>query len=233
MSPPAYFTRARLRDDASTRVLVGLMAGEEGNRVWASHRLIWSLFADSGKKRPFLYREEPGRLFYILSDRPPRDEHNLFEMETKPFEPVLNPGERLSFTLRANPTVDRRGGGTARSHRADVVMDAKRRLREAGDDVDLGAVIRQAGLDWFAARAEKAGFSFDDEEIGVDGYRQVRLPRRDGNGAAAPIRFSMLDLAGKLTLKEPHDFLPSVLAGFGRARAFGCGLMLVRRAGAA
>jgi len=33
-----------------------------------------------------------------------------------------------------------------------------------------------------------------------------------------------------LTVEDPPLFLVALAAGFGRARAFGCGLMLIRRA---
>ncbi|MFC7557472.1 type I-E CRISPR-associated protein Cas6/Cse3/CasE [Pseudoroseomonas wenyumeiae] len=41
----------------------------------------------------------------------------------------------------------------------------------------------------------------------------------------------MLDLTGILVVRDVALFLPALAAGFGRARAFGYGLMLIRRAG--
>ncbi len=40
----------------------------------------------------------------------------------------------------------------------------------------------------------------------------------------------VLDYEGVLTVEDPVLFLSALTVGFGRARAFGCGLMLVRRA---
>ncbi len=62
-------------------------------------------------------------------------------------------------------------------------------------------------------------------EVGVDGYELVSIPR-DGASAA---QFSRLDFTGLLTVTDPAAFLTALACGFGRARAFGCGLMLIRR----
>ena len=60
----------------------------------------------------------------------------------------------------------------------------------------------------------------------IDGYEPVRIPR-DGGGA---MQFSQLEFTGTLVATDPAVFLAAVRAGFGRAKAFGCGLMLIRRA---
>ena len=63
-------------------------------------------------------------------------------------------------------------------------------------------------------------------EVGVDGYETVRIPRAGGQ----PAQFSVLDFEGVLEVTDPMRFLAALVNGFGRARAFGCGLMLIRRA---
>jgi CRISPR system Cascade subunit CasE len=45
-----------------------------------------------------------------------------------------------------------------------------------------------------------------------------------------PIEFSALDLSGVLEVQDGEPFLAALLSGFGKAKAFGCGLMLIRRA---
>ena len=67
----------------------------------------------------------------------------------------------------------------------------------------------------------------------ADNYDQIRLSRGpDGKGPRQrPLTFSVLDLEGELEVTDPALFLRSLAAGFGRAKAFGCGLMLIRRAG--
>jgi CRISPR system Cascade subunit CasE len=55
----------------------------------------------------------------------------------------------------------------------------------------------------------------------------VRIPRSD----ARAVIFSTLTFQGVLTVEDPAQFLAAVLRGFGAAKGFGCGLMLIRRAG--
>jgi CRISPR system Cascade subunit CasE len=88
----------------------------------------------------------------------------------------------------------------------------------------LGAVA-EAGRAWLARQGETHGFALSGE-VGIDGYEPVRIARDDRPDA----RFSRVDFSGVLTVENPHAFLPALATGFGRARAFGCGLMLIRRA---
>jgi CRISPR system Cascade subunit CasE len=87
------------------------------------------------------------------------------------------------------------------------------------------AAMEEAGRAWFAAQGERHGFALLGEPQ-LDGYDQ-RLLRREGS---PPIRFSVLDLDGVLEVREPDRFLAALCQGFGKAKAWGCGLMLIRRA---
>ncbi len=236
-----WFSRVRLLEAPSVHALVSLVKG--GSSPGGGHRLVWSLFAgDPDRPRDFLYREsEPGR-FYILSRRPPEDHHALFQIDTKAFEADLAPGDRIGFSLRANPVVQRRrksGGdnGAVRdkprpSAKDDVVMHALHALANANRAEMRSAVAWQAGHAWLLARAERCGFAIEadadtaHQTLRIDGYRQHRLPRGRG---APPIRFSTLDFDGELTVVDPAHFIATVAGGIGGARAFGCGLFLIRR----
>lgn len=43
------------------------------------------------------------------------------------------------------------------------------------------------------------------------------------------ITFSIMDFSGVLEICDPEKFLRKLLIGFGKEKAFGCGLMLIRR----
>jgi len=45
----------------------------------------------------------------------------------------------------------------------------------------------------------------------------------------APMRIGVLDYEGILEITDPAAFTTAIARGFGRAKAFGCGLMLIRR----
>ena len=227
-----YLTRARLRRDASVAALAPLLLPEDANeRALASHRLAWSLMpSDAGATRDFLWREEgPGR-FMLLGARAPMPSA-LFHVETTPFEPLLAEGDLLHFVLRANPTVARRVLGQ-RSARDDVVMHALHDLpgqRQGGRDAARPDLIQREGSAWLLRIGQRHGFAPDPARLAVDGYNLLRIPRA---GRPQPIRLATLDYQGVLTVNDPSAFLSGLATGFGRGRAFGCGLMLIRRAGA-
>ena len=66
----------------------------------------------------------------------------------------------------------------------------------------------------------------DDSMFRVRGYRVLTIDR---GRRARPLRAGVLDLEGLLEIRDPERFLAALAQGFGRAKAFGCGLMLIRR----
>lgn len=226
VTPEAYLSRATLRRDASAASLLPLLRPSESGSQHTGHHLVWSLFADTpDRRRDFLWRETPGGTFYLLSARRPMDNHSLFRLdEPKVFAPALAVGDRLRFSLRANPVVRRRDSN-GRSAKHDVVMDALRQRAEARQKTRLEA-MRERGSAWLAGQGRGAGFDVDEAKLGIDGYQQHRIPRR----GTVPMRFSTLDIEGVLQVRDPVLFVNAVLRGFGSAKAYGCGLMLIRRA---
>jgi len=230
---PLFLSRASLKPDQSTAALMPLLLNGRRLAPHAGKALVWSLFADDEeRKRDFLWRWEgrrPGRLvgeFLILSTRPPADPHNLFDLETKDFAPALAPGDRLAFRLRANAVVRQRKEGSPRSTKHDVVMsellkhpnDARASLRET--------LMAQAGSSWMHRQLAKAGAAAIEDALRIDGYEQHRIPDDRGRD----IRFSSLDFDGALTVTEPDRFVAALRHGFGAAKAYGFGLMLIKRA---
>jgi CRISPR system Cascade subunit CasE len=71
------------------------------------------------------------------------------------------------------------------------------------------------------------GFRAEAKRLRVDAYRQHRFHRRD----AKPIRISTVDLTGVLEVTEAERVRRALLYGLGHAKAFGCGLLRVRRIG--
>jgi CRISPR system Cascade subunit CasE len=229
MSGPLFLSRIRLRRDGSAAALAALLvpAGGAAPRSAAGHRLIWSLFADAAdRRRDFLWREQAPGQFLTLSSRVPVDRHELFEVEPKPFEPALTEGDRLRFSLRANPVVAVSAAPGRRGQRHDVVMHALKLL--AGADARAAArlgAVQSAGAAWLTRQGERHGF-VPEGDVAVDGYERLRIPR---DGAADAV-FGVADIEGVLRVTDAARFLAQLARGFGRARAFGHGLMLIRRA---
>ncbi len=178
-----------------------------------------------------------------------------WQVKTKSYDPQLPAGERLQFELRANPVTSRPGDallnadgspmqrttgkqmGAARHKvvRHDVVMDAKKQLLaerglsqwqdwQAQDKPLLYELARRACGKWLVEQGHRRGFEVNEATLQVDVYTQHR-------GKDDKLRFSSVDFAGELTVLEPTEFSKALTLGVGHAKAFGCGLLLVRLVG--
>lgn len=110
-----------------------------------------------------------------------------------------------------------------------VLNDLMAPLLPDGVPVTLDNVIRQqvqkAQIKWLTDRAERSGFIIEQpHKLQMTGYEWKSLPEK-GRRAG----FSSLDYEGVLTVTDPDSLVKMLNTGLGKAKAFGCGLMLVRR----
>jgi CRISPR system Cascade subunit CasE len=153
---------------------------------------------------------------------------------SKPYTPHLSPGEPLAFELRANPVITgRSANGKAARH--DVVMQEKTRLLkdrrlarwadwQTPDRPPLQELVQRTCSQWLLARCQRLGITIDIDTLGVDGYEQHR-------GKNGQLRFSTVDFSGRLRVVDAGALRVALFEGIGHAKAFGCGLLLVRRLG--
>lgn len=195
-------------------------------QTYASHQWLWQLFPDE-QERCYLFRQESSvsqGLFYLLSKTRPQQQHNLFQIATKPYEPQLVKGMTLFFNLRANPVVTRQG------KRSDVMMDAKFHAKRQGvPSCEWKMLQEQAAQHWLQQQGERHGFRLSplmDDFTHVVSFQSQRLSRRNGE---KPITFSTVDYAGYLTVTEPTLFLQALRLGLGKSKALGCGLLMIKR----
>lgn len=186
-----------------------------------------------------MWREDGGNAwqrttFLILSRRPPEDRSNLFAIETKEFAPALAAGQRLRFRLRASPGASEPRPGARRGKRIDPLAQRLRGLSKEERGAVRHRAMQEVGAAWLVRQGARAGFGVAEEPNGegrmrpllqVDGDNWRTLCREGGR---KPVGFSVLDFEGVLEVTDPATFLPALARGFGRAKAFGCGLMLLR-----
>ncbi|MFP4165453.1 MAG: type I-E CRISPR-associated protein Cas6/Cse3/CasE [Chitinispirillaceae bacterium] len=198
---------------------------------YAVHQLLWSLFPNDGcKKRDFLFREDSeGGLprFYIVSKDMPVA-NSAVAVESKQYNPKLEGGQQLHFTLTANPVVARKEDGKKNSVKHDVWMDAKKAAKkEDKSGPELTGICEDAVKKWLVDRSEPNGFHVETDQLCVDGYFQHRFRQTKGG---KEIRFSSISFEGLLTVQDPKLFVQKALfKGIGPSKAFGCGMMLVKR----
>jgi CRISPR system Cascade subunit CasE len=145
------------------------------------------------------------------------------------------------------------GKGRPRGLRCDIVMDALapyegKTKRDKTPSLTAGegnvpserakrreAETAKAAQAWIDGQGRKAGFSLVEKTEGdgvffsASNYETVRVPRLQGPIYAAPATFGVLDFEGMIEVTNPALFLERLAHGFGKAKAFGCGLMLIRR----
>jgi CRISPR system Cascade subunit CasE len=220
-----HLSRLTLKRSPDVAALGRLLdPAHQGRRMDAQHRLVWSAFAGEPEaRRDFLWRDMGQGVFLVLSPRPPGDSALFEPPEVQPFAPDLAPGDRLAFVLRANATrtVTEPDGRTR--HR-DVVMEALHALPKAERAARRLDLAQAAGRRWLEGQGARAGFRVI--EAFVSAYDVAEPP---GQGQRRP-RFGIIDLEGRIEITDPAAFLARLALGFGRAKAFGCGLMLIRRA---
>jgi len=226
-----FLSRLTLKITPSTRSLSALLdPAQRGEAMDAHHRVIWSAFTEASDQRDYLWRADGRGTFYTLSKHAPV-ESDFVDVQSRPFTPALSPGDRLTFLLRANAvrTVtypdDLAPNGKPRRRKQDVVMHKMR-----SDDLDRSDrmdVAQTEGRHWLDRHGERAGFTVASSQ--VSSYGTVTIPAGRGRRRGQP-HFGIMELTGSLEVADPDAFLPALSAGFGSAKAFGCGLMMIRRA---
>ncbi|MBN9476966.1 MAG: type I-E CRISPR-associated protein Cas6/Cse3/CasE [Bordetella sp. SCN 67-23] len=194
--------------------------------AYTEHQWLWRFFpSEAGTARDHIFRRtDQGQAmrFYVVSKRPPVAFSDAWSVRTRPYAPRLQNGDELEFELRANPVVTRRHED-GKSRRHDVVMDAKTRAKTEGSQPATGySLVRSACTTWLSQQGEQHGFQVDEASLSVDGYIQ-HVAKED------QLRFSSVDFRGGLRVTDQDAFSAMLASGLGHAKAFGCGLMLVRR----
>jgi len=206
--------------------------------AYLDHQWLWRFLpAPAGTPRTFLFRRrevEGLPRFYVLSDREPVAPSSHWQVQSKPFAPALVAGDKLAFDLRANPVVTtRNAAGKAARH--DVVMQEKTRLLkernlsrwadwQAIDRPAMPALVQRSCAQWLQARGERLGITVNMDTLSVEGYEQH-------GGKSGALSLSTVDFTGTLQVDDPEAFRQALFSGIGHAKAFGCGLLLIRPIG--
>ena len=201
--------------------------------IYALHKMIWTLVSQNkNQKRDFLYRAEYDgyqniKFIYLLaSNQISSQEKEVIAVSPK-YNPQLSDGENLFFKLRANPIVKRKENGKKKEY--SIVMDAKHRFekndRSYFDQFSQDELIHNVGIEWLNRKGEQHGFSVRDNDVVIDNNREY--PVKATGKANYVLR--TLDFGGKLKVTDVDKFKVALFKGIGPSKAFGCGLMLVRR----
>lgn len=187
---------------------------------YSSHQLIWSLFSDHAEReRDFVFRweTEPQAHALVVSQREPVAT-SFFDVQTKVYEPKLKVGGHYEFALRANTVVKRRQDGKQTRH--DIVWAAK----SNGDKRADHEIALDVGTQWLIRKGEECGFRPLTNLIRINEHITRTFRKSKGN----EVTLSSLDFAGVLQVVNVEACESSLLSGIGPAKAYGCGLLLLK-----
>lgn len=181
------------------------------------HRALWKGFPENADaKRDFLFCVEQSDYesaeILMQSDRRPEIPYDSIHiLACKSYQPVFVEGHRLGFRLIANPI--------------KMINDENGRQNSKGETKKCRVpLIREEDQRAWIERKVVAAASI--ETLSVDPVSPVkfRKTRDDRAGKIQPVRFQ-----GILKVEDAGAMTVLLQNGIGPAKAFGCGLMLVRR----
>ena len=183
------------------------------------HRSLWKLFYwQPGKRRSFLFRVEKQiprtgiELIMQSEDEPNKPEGNIHVLGCKEFNPKIVQGDVLRFRLYANPvrTIKDKNG------RKNVKGEAKTCR------VPLVSIDEQ--IKWVSKKFEDF---VEIESLTINGLPPILFYKQSEKrkGKIQPVLFD-----GVLSVKDPVLLTNNLKEGIGPAKAFGCGLLTLKRA---
>ena len=223
-----YFSRLTLTD---TSLLYKL----RGNS-YSEHQVLWTVFEDDrDAQRDFLYHKinGPRPQYYMLSSRKPKASMPEWQLEgPKAYTPAIQNGQKFYFTLRANPTVTlSKPTNSAKKNskkRIDVVTYEKIKIQYKtlphNKKPSYYELVQTSCLNWLEKRAQKNGFVFDRGRVQAEAYTKHLARKQNKN-----ITYYTVDFSGVLQVTEVESFKRVLFQGLGRGRAFGCGMLLIKR----
>ncbi len=187
------------------------------------HKDIWLLFPGMSKearrsledeRQGFLFRTEsihpgrPARLF-VQSRQSPVPSEKIVVIATREFNPKPTERQMLSFLLTANPVktiTDEKGSRTAK--------DKPKKCR-------VPLIKEDQQIDWLRTKLKDTAVI---ESVKVRPLPPMFFWKSGESGKLAPVEFE-----GLLRVTDSRMLVTVIQNGIGPAKAFGCGLMLVRR----
>lgn len=177
------------------------------------HRSLWTLFPgfEMGSASPFLYRIESmnlargAQVLMTSTEKPVEQSRHAKVLASKQYGPKLYQGQLLRFLLQTNPTRKIRDKD-----------NPERKIR-----VPLIKLEEQRA--WLERKLESY-IKTSARDLHIRNLPPVYFHRGRRHGKIVPVIFE-----GIIEILDPDKMWSVIQQGIGPAKAFGCGLILVRR----
>jgi CRISPR-associated protein Cas6/Cse3/CasE subtype I-E len=95
-------------------------------------------------------------------------------------------------------------------------------------------VFYSSAQEWLSGVAKKKGFELVPNTLAIKNYQRILHPKHKGSVKSMQEfekaeKLSLLDVTGYLKVTDTELFLNTLTKGIGHAKAWGCGLMLIKR----
>lgn len=203
----------------------------------AMHAAVMAAFApgaleNSSTEGRVLWRldsRHPEHTLYVVSPEEPDLQHVVEQAgwatstadmtDYSRFLNQLRLGQEWRFRLRANPVKSVKEEGSSRGKLLPHVTPAQQ-------------------LEWLKSRGQKLGFELaggagergtEVLDVAVTGRGDRRFRRRTDGGKADTVTLRQAQFDGTLTVTDVAALRDTLVNGIGRGKAYGCGLMTLRR----
>lgn len=228
-----YFSRVRIKNNSDG---LKLFLDLQSNGSYSAHQILWGLFRNVSH-RSFIFRQDPitspgdylALEYLTVSSIPPFTNQGCIDIETKRYDPEVKSGDVFEFHLRANPTISRTVNSNNRSRIHDVMMDAKSKYSAEERKTNphgVNSAMEKAATSWLTSedRSNRYGYQINEVIVSSQIRHEISQVKSINN-----IFYTAVDYRGILTVKDPERFRTLLFNGTGKAKAFGCGLITIRR----
>jgi len=186
------------------------------NNAYEWHRALWSLFPDleRGSASPFLYHMESinlatGAQVLMQSSMEPVYRSAFAKvLASKPFPAQFKVGQWLAFQLLANPT--------------KCIADMQNKANKKNQGKCRVPLVKKD--DQCAWLQRKVAGAVNIDELNIRNHAPLYFRKGNRAGKVVPVFFE-----GAFEVRDIEMVTDLWKNGIGPAKAFGCGLMMVRR----
>ncbi len=192
------------------------LAPDRLDNAWEWHRALWTLFPgirrQPGESAPFLYRMEKmslvqGAEVMVQSSLSPAKKSSRARLlASRDIDPRPRKGQKLAFRLTANVT--------------KAIRDKDQPERK----IRVPLIKEWQQIDWLKRKLDGSADHFSTLHIQPHRPTYFRKGNRNRPGKIVTVSFE-----GILEVEDPEALVDQIAKGIGPAKAFGCGLMLLRR----